>query len=74
MTDFFKKMPRPEAGKYNAVVIRTNPFSGGHIVWEKRANGRLRAYLYARFMALLVDIKTPFWDGEIGIDWQVRKI
>ena len=73
MPGFWAHMPKPASGAYTAHVIRTNPFSGGRMIWEARFSGLLRAYLAVRLMALWHDWHTPYADGELGINWGIHK-
>lgn len=74
MPRFFKDMPKPHAGVYEAIVVRTNPFNSGRVVYCETFNGRLRAYLAVRFAALMWDLATPYADGELGINWEIRGV
>ena len=73
MPRFFKDMPPAKGGKWVAVVQRTNPFRPPTEVWASELRGLRRAYINARLMALLVDLGTPSCDGEIGVNWAIRK-
>lgn len=70
---FFRDMPRPKRGRWVAVAFRTTVFGTRKEVYEKQVNGFLRAYLVARLIAWWADMKTPYADGEIGIEWGIRK-
>ena len=72
MPRFFKDMPKPKKGKYTASVIRVTSFRSRE-VWSKSYNGRLRAYFMARFRALWEDLTTPSYDGQLGINWNVKE-
>ena len=73
MPRFFKDMPPRKGGRWIAVVQRTNQFRGPCEVWSREVTGLRRAYLAARLMALLVDLETPYCDGEIGVNWAIRR-
>lgn len=73
MPRFFADMPKPQGGKWVACVIRNYSFRGRKEVFSKEVYGLRRAYILARFMALWEDLQTPFYDGEVGIEWTVRK-
>lgn len=70
MPRFFKDMPKPKAGKWLAVVIRFTEFRERE-VWWLECKGLRRAYLAARFAALLEDLSAP---SGVGIRWGVREI
>lgn len=75
MPGFWKRMPKADDEPntlFMAVVIRTNPFNGGGEVWWKLVRGKRKAYLAARWSALMWDWNTPYADGELGIDWALR--
>ena len=73
MPRFFAAMPKPEPGRWVAVVISTCSFREDREVWTRECNGLLRAYLWARLIALREDLLTSCCDGELGIKWAVRK-
>lgn len=73
MPRFFKDMPKPEKGIYEAMAIRTTCFGSARIIWNVKINGRRRAYIVSRLMALWLDIITPFYDGEVGIMYAIRE-
>ena len=73
MPRFFKDMPPAKGGKWVAVVQTTSPFREPREVWAREMFGLRRAYINARGMALLVDFETPHCDGEIGVNWAIRK-
>lgn len=73
MPGFFKCMPRPQPGRWRAEVFRTYCFSGDKVTWSRSFNGLLRSYLAVRIAALIEDLRTPYWDGEVGIEWRIRK-
>lgn len=70
---FFKDMPKSEGGMWTAVVIRNYCFAGRKEVWSKKVKGLRKAYIYARLMAWLDDQFCPYHDGEVGIEWAIRK-
>lgn len=72
MPRFFKDMPKNKPGIWIACVIRTTLFNRNE-VWNRKYNGLRRAYIMARLMALLEDICTPHHNGELGIDWGVKR-
>ena len=69
----WKDMPADKPGRWVAVVIRQTCFRSRE-VWEREVTGLRRAYLWARWMALVEDLRTPYCSGEIGIDWAVREV
>jgi hypothetical protein len=71
MPRFFRDMPFPKAGEYDAIVLHYTPFTRLREVKIRRVRGYWRAYIVARFMALFDDWATPC--DEIGIKWAVRK-
>ena len=73
MPGFFSHLPRPRRGEYVACAFRVTPFRQGTAV-EVRCRGLLRTYLRARWEALKLDWRTPYWGGEAGIDWAVRNL
>ena len=73
MPGFFKHVPKPEPGDWMAVAMKTSPFFGRREVAWKRSKNLRSAYFSARWLALKVDWVTPYCDGEIGVDWGVRK-
>ena len=73
MPRFFKDMPSPMPGRWVAVVLRNYYFGGRKEVWAKEFNGLRRAYIMARLMALWEDVWCPNYDGEVGIEWAIRR-
>lgn len=73
MPRFFKDMPRKESGMWIACVVRNYSFMGRKEVRTMKASGLRRAYILARLMALWEDMWCPHYDGEVGIEWAVRK-
>lgn len=73
MPGFFKDMPPAESGEWVAVVIRNYCFAGRKEVYTRKVRGLRRAYVVARIMALVDDLFCPYHDGEVGIEWAVRK-
>jgi hypothetical protein len=73
MPGFFKLMPKPKKGLWESSVWKTS-FCGKREIWSKNVNGLLRAYLIVRFMALYHDFLSPSYNGEIGIDWKIKKL
>ncbi len=73
MPRFFKDMPAPKPGRWVAVVQRTNAFRGPREIWAREVTGLRRAYITARLMAMWEDLWMPYWDGEVGINWAVRR-
>jgi len=66
---FWKDMPSPKAGVYYTSASKV--YCGGVLSYtpEVAVNGRVRAYLVARWNALLLDLHTPCQD--IDIHWQL---
>lgn len=71
---FLRDMPKPAKGLYHAKA-----YTQSHWYKSTKAsevvNGRLRAYIRARWLALKVDWSMPSggrWD-EIGVTWEVIK-
>lgn len=73
MPGFFKLMPPCGSGQYEAVVLRTT-IRGRREVVSVKCNGRRWAYFCARFWALVEDLTCPSFNGEIGIEWEVRGV
>lgn len=72
MPRFFKDMPQPASGVWDAAVIRTTS-STRREVWYGQFNGRRRAYIAVRIMALWHDLWTDSCGGEIGIEWRISR-
>lgn len=72
MPGFWRCMPKDKPGTWIAVAMITTPFRGAREVAWKRCRGYRSAYLAARWLALKVDLATPWCGGEIGVDWGVR--
>ena len=73
MPRFFKDMPANKPGKWVACVVRNYSFRGRKEVWAREVNGLRRAYVMARVAALWEDLWCPHYDGEVGIEWAVRR-
>lgn len=73
MPRFFKDMPAPEPGPWVSVVKLTNAFGYSREIWAREVTGLRRAYIAARLMALWEDLWCPYYDGEVGIEWAIRK-
>jgi len=72
---FWESFPSKDlAGPWMAVALRTNPFRGP---CERKTrlvrSGLYEAYIKARSLALDLDRETPCADGEIGVNWAVRR-
>lgn len=71
---FYTSMPEEDKpGTWVACAIRTNPFSGGREVYSEEVEGLVSAYVRARELALKLDRETPYADGELGVNWAVRR-
>ena len=74
MPGFFKYMPRKnEPGPWIAVAMKTSPFYGCREAAWRKHDSLLRAYISARWLALKLDWAAPHCDGELGVDWGVRR-
>lgn len=74
MPGFFANMPKPQAGKWVACVIMTSPFRKPCEIKAIEVDGLWKAYVLSRLMALWADITLPYCDGELGVDWGIRKV
>lgn len=69
---FLRDMPAPKTGPYTARVFTASPW---YRRWrfERQVNGRIRAYLVARWEAFKVDWSIPSACDEIAVIWEVTK-
>ena len=67
---FFADMPPREGGTYIAGAYKYSPFYV-HTPEEVRVKGRRRAYVAARWMALVIDWNTA--TDEVGVRWTVTR-
>lgn len=73
MPGFFRHMPKAAPGQWEAVAMTVTAFGGRRERACRKCRGLRRAYLTARWLALKLDWATPNCDGEIGVDWGVRR-
>ena len=75
--DFWKSFPvEDKEGPWVACALRTNLFNreGTEIYTRLMPDATLKeAYVVARKLALKLDNRTPYADGELGINWAIRR-
>lgn len=71
---FWESMPKEDKpGLWDAVALRTSAFGPRREIYTKTVKGFVNAYVEARSLAPKLDCVTPFADGELGVEWAIRK-
>lgn len=71
--NYYKNMPKKdEKGNWVSAAIRTTVFGTRREIFTKEVSSLIDAYIWARWLALKLDYQTPYAEGEIGVEWEVR--